>query len=163
VPRTQALPLALSERERAQLESLVRQATCPQQVALRARIVLAADAGEAVRESARRLGVARSTVQGWRRRWLVSEGSVAERLADAPRSGTPPTFTAEQICAIVALACEPPQDSGRPITHWTQPELADEAAKRGIVASISPDSIGRFLKGGRPQAAPHARLAERQA
>jgi len=146
MPKLQAEPLALSERERSQLESLVRRQTCPQQVALRARIVLAAGAGEAIRESARRFGVSRTTVHTWRRRWRTGEGSVAERLADAPRSGTPPTFGAEQVCAIVAMACEPPADSGRPITHWTQEELADEAVKRGIVPAISPDSIGRFLK-----------------
>lgn len=146
MPWIEAAPVVVTERERAQLESLVRQHSCPQQVALRARIVLAAAAGEGVRESVRRLGAARSTVQHWRRRWSQSSGRVAERLADAPRPGTPATFTAEQICAIVAMACEPPADSERPITHWTHQELADEAAKRGIVASISPDSVGRFLK-----------------
>ena len=144
--RIQAAPIVVSERERAQLESLVRRHRCPQQVALRARIILAAAAGEEVRESVRRLGAARSTVQHWRRRWTQSSGRVAERLADAPRSGTPATFTAEQICAIVAMACEPPADSARPMTHWTHQELADEAVRRGIVAAISPDSVGRFLK-----------------
>ena len=144
--RIQAAPVVVSARERAELESLVRRHRCPQQVALRARIILAAAAGEEVRESARRLGAARSTVQHWRRRWAQSSGRVAERLADAPRSGTPATFTAEQICAIVAMACEPPAESARPMTHWTHQELADEAVRRGIVAAISPDSVGRFLK-----------------
>ena len=146
MPRLQAAPVSVSPRERAQLEALLRRHSCPQQVAVRAQIVLAGAAGEPVRESARRLGVARSTVQYWRRRWSHSSGRVAERLADAPRPGTPPTFTAEAICAIVAMACEPPADSERPITHWTHQELADEAVKRGIVAAISPDSVGRFLK-----------------
>jgi transposase len=146
MPWIEAAPVVVSERERSQLETLVRQHGCPQQVALRARIVLAAAAGERVRESARRLGAARSTVQHWRRRWSQSSGPVAERLADAPRPGTPATFSAEQICAIVAMACEAPGESARPITHWTHQELADEALKRGIVASISPDSVGRFLK-----------------
>ena len=146
MPWIEAARVVVSERERSQLETLVRQHRCPQQVALRARIVLAAAAGEGVHESARRLGAARSTVQHWRRRWSRSSGPVAERLADAPRPGTPATLSAEQICAIVAMACEPPADSERPITHWTHQELADEALKRGIVASISPDSVGRFLK-----------------
>lgn len=146
MPRIQAAPVVVSERERAQLQSLVRRHRCPQQVALRARIILAAAAGEEVRESVRRLGAARSTVQHWRRRWSQSSGPVAERLADAPRPGTPATFSAEQICAIVAMACEAPGESARPMTHWTHQELADEAVKRGIVASISPDSVGRFLK-----------------
>ena len=146
MPWIEAAPVVVSERDRSQLETLVRQHRCPQQVALRARIVLAGAAGEGVRESVRRLGAARSTVQHWRRRWPQSSGPLAERLADAPRPGTPATFSAEQICAIVAMACEPPADSERPITHWTHQELADEALKRGIVASISPDSVGRFLE-----------------
>jgi transposase len=41
-----------------------------------------------------------------------------ERLADAPRSGAPATFTAEQICALVAMTCEKPSESERPISHW---------------------------------------------
>ncbi|MFE8033865.1 IS630 family transposase, partial [Thiohalocapsa marina] len=35
---------------------------------------------------------------------------------------------------------------GRALTHWTHAELAAEAIARGIVTSISPDSIGRFLR-----------------
>jgi putative transposase len=49
----------------------------------------------------------------------------------------------------VALACEAPSESGRPVTHWSTTELADEAIKRGIVEDISARSVGRFLKGGR--------------
>jgi putative transposase len=67
-------------------------------------------------------------------------------LSDAPRSGTPATSSSEQIRAIIASACEAPQDSGRASTRWTQWEIADEAVKRGIVESISARSIGRFLK-----------------
>ena len=36
--------------------------------------------------------------------------------------------------------------SGRPITHWTAYELADEVVKRGIVVSISPAQVGRSLR-----------------
>ena len=81
-------------------------------------------------------------------------------LADEPRSGTPATFGPEQVCQIVALACEPPEASERPITHWTPRELADEAVQRGIVPGISPSSVGRFLKGGRTSAAPQSLLAD---
>lgn len=45
----------------------------------------------------------------------------------------------------MALACESPEDSGRPISHWTPRELADETIKRGIVKTISPRHLGRFL------------------
>jgi putative transposase len=88
---------------------------------------------------------------------------IEEVLADEPRPGTPAIFTPEQICRIVALACEDPRDCGRPVTHWTPPELADEAVKRGIVQSISPRSVGRFLGRGGFEAASDALLAQQRA
>ena len=84
---------------------------------------------------------------------------VEATLDDAPRSGAPLTFSAEAVAQIIALACEAPADSGRPVTHWTNEELADEAIKRGIVAKISPRSVGRFLKRSPDQAAPVTVLA----
>jgi hypothetical protein len=87
---------------------------------------------------------------------------IAKVLADAPRAGVAPTFTAEQIVQIINLACTPPAASGRPVDAWTPRELADEAQKRQIVASISPRSVGRFLKTGRSAAASQSLLAECQ-
>jgi hypothetical protein len=84
----------------------------------------------------------------------------ADALDDAPRSGAPPTFSAEQVVRIVALACEPPADSDRPISHWTPRDLAEEAVHRGIVTLISPRSVGRFLGSGRPQTASEPVLAD---
>jgi putative transposase len=85
---------------------------------------------------------------------------IEEVLADEPRSGTPPIFSAEQVVRIVALACEDPRDCGRPVTHWTTPELADEAVKRGIVRSVSARSVGRFLGRGGSQASSRSLLAQ---
>ena len=69
-------------------------------------------------------------------------------------------LTAIFVSAILAVACEPPENSGRPVTHWTPRELADEVIKRGIVASISPRQVGRFLKWGRVAAASQPLLAQ---
>jgi putative transposase len=74
-------------------------------------------------------------------------------LADAPRPGAPDTFTAEQIVQIINLACTPPADSERPVDAWTPRELAEEAIKRQIVPTISPRSVGRFLKASQPSTA----------
>jgi hypothetical protein len=60
------------------------------------------------------------------------------------RCGAPPKFTPEQIAGIIALACERPSQSGAPVSHWTPPELAREAIKRGIVESISPRQVDLF-------------------
>jgi hypothetical protein len=63
----------------------------------------------------------------------------------------------------MALACTPPAEAGRPIDRWTPRELADEAARRGIVERISPTTVGRFLGRGRPAAPPQPLLAHARA
>src|SRR6266704_6057467 len=111
--------IVLSERERAELERLVRAFTTGQQLALRAQIVLAAGDGLNNLQIARELGVDDETPGHWRGRWLqfrdvaLDDLSVAERLADAPREGAPAKFTPEQVCQMIALACEKPADSNR--------------------------------------------------
>jgi putative transposase len=124
--------------------------------------------GEATsnREIARQMRMDRWTVMCWRKRWLkmgpkleaaqaanveekVLKRIIEEALSDEPRSGAPPRFTPEQIVQIVAVACEKPEDSGRPISHWTPRELKEEVVKRKIVQTISVRSVGRFLKSGR--------------
>ena len=157
--------VVLTERERAELERLVRAYTTAQQVAVRARIVLLAGGGWNNLQIARELGVDDETPGHWRRRWLqfhdvpLEEVSVAKRLADAPKPGAPAKFTPEQVCQIIALACERPADSDRPISHWSHRELADEVVRRGIVASISPRHAGRLLKSSRSQTTPDSVLA----
>src|SRR5207247_422918 len=80
----------------------------------------------------------------------LAEVSVAKRLADAPRPGVQPRLTPEQVCQILALACEQPSGSGRPISHWSHRELADEIVRRGITDRFSPRHASRLLKSGGP-------------
>ena len=165
MPQPKAAALPLSAEHRARLENLARAHSTPQQLALRARIILLAGQGVGVSETAQQLGVWRKTVSTWRARWpaRASVESLAERLADAPRPGAPARITPEQICAIVALACEPPEACGVPLSHWSQSALAREAHKRGLVDSISQRSVGRILKRGRASAAPGSDVAHAQA
>jgi putative transposase len=143
----------LTEREREELQALTRAHKTGQQIVVRARIILSLATGLNAREVASRLAISRTTVRLWRRHWFErAEAPVIERLRDDPRPGTPQTFTAQQWCQIIALACEPPENSGRPISHWTPRELAEEAIKRGIVNNISVRHIARFLKSGRVEA-----------
>jgi transposase len=148
MPLLAAAPVTVLPDQREALEQLIRTHSTAQQLALRARMIVHAADGVRVRESARELGVWPKTVRYWRKRWRQADDkcSVCERLADAPRSGTPPTYTPEQICAVVAMTCEKPSDSERPISQWSQREIADEAMRRGLVPKISQRSVGRFLK-----------------
>jgi putative transposase len=177
MPGPQPLPLSLTVPQRAILEGLVRRQTSPQRLVWRAQTILAAADGAPNAHIAQRLGLTRTTVHTWRERWRVAAPHLdlpeAEEpdapplavrieacLADAPRPGTPATFTPEQLTQLIALACEAPQDSGRPVTHWTPKELADELVQRDIVVSISPRTIGRFLKRSRSQAPSDPVLAQ---
>ena len=72
--------------------------------------------------------------------------TLTDCLRDAPRSGRQPTFTPLQIVSIISIACEKPESYERPISKWTQREIAEEAIKQGIVASISKSHVGRILR-----------------
>lgn len=161
-----AVEVQVSERHRALLERWERnKADTPYRLVERSRIILMSGDGVSNAEQGRRLGVDRQRPRRWRRRWAAAEQRLtaaehegvndrdlatllSEILSDEGRPGGPPTFTAEQLTQIIAVACELPEESGRPVTHWTPRELADEATKRGIVDSISPRHVDRLLKGG---------------
>ena len=178
MPGPLPVPLTVSSPQQVVLERLLRQQTAPQALVRRIKIVLAAASGQRNEPIAAQLGCSPTTVRLWRGRWAAAESTlaavelhepelrlratIAAVLADAPRPGTPDTFTAEQIVQIINLACTPPPDAGRPVNAWTHRELAAEAIKQQIVTSISPSSIGRFLKTGRSQAASQPVLAQRE-
>ena len=168
----------LTARQRACLEQIARRQTSPQRLVRRAKILLALETGATQCHVTRQMRLHRGTVHTWRQRWLALAPKLAqieadggpdkalttmimEALTDHPRSGTPATFTAEQIVQIVAVACEAPADSGRPVSHWAPREVAEEVRKRAIVETISTRTVGRFLKSGRFTAASSGILAQR--
>jgi putative transposase len=147
--------IELDPAVRAELEQLVRRHTTSQLLALRARIVLACATEANNSQIARQEGIHVDTVRDWRRRWIVfdtltlQELPLLERLADAPRSGAPVRISDEAVCQILELACEAPERSGRPISQWSEREIADEVKRRGIVSEISDRHAARLLKRGR--------------
>jgi transposase len=161
-----AAKIIISERQQKLLEEFRRSRTVGTCVVQRATIVLLGFAGMWNQEIALHVGLNRIQVGIWRQRWRDAwdalcvwectephrlREAILDVLSDAPRPGAPATFTAEQVSQIVALACEAPTLSGRPINHWTLRELRDEAIARQIVTDISASRIGHFLQ----QAAVH--------
>lgn len=109
---------------------------------VRARIVLAAAAGNPHTAIAAGLGLCVDTARRWRRRFST------ERLAglvDRPRSGRPRRFTAVQTAGVTALACTLPAETGIPLSRWSSTELAGEAVARGVVEAISASTVHRML------------------
>ena len=98
----------ISDAERQGLEKLVKRHQVGQQIALRARIVLAAADGLKNKEIVAKYSVTADTVRLWRNRWVklqdisLDDLSIEERLQDAPRPGAPAQITADQRCQIEA-------------------------------------------------------------
>lgn len=144
------------------LEKLSNQPTIGIGILTRVSIILLAFKKMSNLEIAKIVDLDRRQVGLWRRRWRDSYEallsiqfqeshaslvrSIISVLSDAPRCGSPGKFTAEQFVQIIAVACEPPSQSDRPVTSWTGAELADEVRKRGIVDSISTSQLNCYLR-----------------
>jgi transposase len=157
-----AAKITITERQQEILRTVCNAPTASSQFRQRASIILLAFEGLSNPAIAEQVGLSRRQVGLWRRRWAIAwnrliaiecletraalRRAIEQVLSDEPRPGAPGKFTPEQVTQILAVACEPPEKSGRPITHWTAHELADEVVQRGIVASISPAQVSRYLK-----------------
>ena len=165
--------LTLTAKQRELVSQVAHASTSAQSTALRARIIL--EAAETGNKSwiASTYAVGRDTVRRWCQRWQACRAELDEQenayqagtlsqtnyrreietlLGDAERPGAPATFTEEQKRQIIAMASRKPEDEGIPVTHWSHELLAKTVVDKGIVKTISPAHIGRFLKEGDPQA-----------
>lgn len=156
-----AAKVHLTEKQLKQLQKIKSSRVSPQRLAQRAAIILLAYERKLNNEISDQLGIGRSQVGLWRLRWQQSfdalvaiecrendamlRRTIENVLSDAPRTGCKGKFSAEQVTQIVAVACEPPEQSGRPIDNWTRRELADEIVSRKIVPSISISHVGNLL------------------
>jgi hypothetical protein len=156
-----AAKIMLSEKQLAILHQIIGSTTAPLRLVQRARLIVLAFGGMFNGAISGVIGLRRKQVGLWRRRWRQSfdallaiecrESQAALRraiedvLSDAPRSGSPGKFTAEEVTQVLAVACEPVEKSDRPVTEWTGRELADELVHRKIVTSISASQVNRYL------------------
>ncbi|WP_254566870.1 helix-turn-helix domain-containing protein [Oscillatoria sp. HE19RPO] len=162
MPTPKAEVCTVSSRQRQLLEQISRRGTNPHRLVERAKLVLLAADGINNTFISEQLEMNRNQVRMWRGRWVDARSRLTEAetleiseqklqqliisvLSDQPRSGSPAKFTVDNIVQIVAVACEHPSQSERPINEWSRRELAEEAVKRGIVTEISQRSVGRFL------------------
>jgi len=123
----------LTEKQHAILEQIIGSRTVTLRLVQRARLILLAFGGMHNGTISDTIGLQRKQVGLWRRRWKQSfdalvaiecrESQAALRraiedvLSDAPRSGSPGKFTAEEVTQVLAIACEPVDKSNRPVTQ----------------------------------------------
>lgn len=133
----EAVPIDISEEERAALEGLVRSAKTEQRLVRRARVILLAGDGMSTRAIGRALGFMPRIVSKWRKRY-AEQG--LEGLKDAPRPGPEPKYGAETERRILAKLDERPPDG---FARWTGPLLAK------ILGDVSADHVWRVLRRNR--------------
>lgn len=110
---------------------------------VRARIVLLAADGLSNTLIAQRVGVCVDVVSRWRKRF-VAEGLAG--LKDRPRSGRPRVFSAAVTAGVKALACQPPDARGVPLSRWSSADLAAQAMSEGLVRSLAASTVRRWLR-----------------
>jgi transposase len=114
-----AAALEVTPEDQSTLRGLVRARKTPQRVSLRARIVLAAAAGQAQLTITQTLGVSRPTVALWRQRFAA--GGVAALQHDAPGRGRPRTLSQARVDALVHATT---QTTPKGATHWSTRSMA---------------------------------------
>ena len=126
-----AAKIRLTEEQQNILQQIMRSTTAAKRLVQRASVILLGFAGTLNVTIAEEIGLTRKQVGLWRRRWQQSfdalvaiecresqaalRRAIEEVLSDAPRGGSPGTFTAEEVTQILAAACEPPSQSAAPI------------------------------------------------
>lgn len=161
--------ITLTKTQQTLLSTITNASTSSQRLVRRANLILVGCTTGNQLATAKQTGYARDTVHKWFLRWQSAYDELeqleteytAGRLSgfkyiralttlldDAPRPGHPTTFTEAEKQKIIALATEKPEAVGVPITHWTHKLLRNTIIDKGIVSTISPSQVGRFLKQG---------------
>lgn len=160
-----ALKISLTDKQKQTLTKISTSRTTNSHYKERSKIILLSGESKKNIEISTELQLCVPTVRKWRKRWHDKEeklllldkkegginytrGLLAV-LSDEERPGAPAKFTAEQVCQIINVACERPEDSGLPLSHWSLSSLAEELERREIVESISTSQLCVFLKSSR--------------
>jgi putative transposase len=167
--RLAGLVIELTKKQRELLTEISNGRTSKRAHAERSRIILLCAEGKTNYRIGKELRMSEQVASKWRKRWQSNvehllqteeeedKGKYRKRilkvLDDAPRPGCPGKFSAEQVCHILSVACEAPEESEHPLSHWSLSALVAEVVKRGIVPGISKSQMHVFLKSCGYQAA----------
>jgi transposase len=137
--RKQKHPIVLSQKEREELEALVKGGENKVGVVRRAQVLVWSDAGKSDLEIADLLGGPALAVASTRQRWVEKQS-----LLDQARPGRPPILDGKQEAFLVALTCSDSPD-GR--DSWSMQLLADRLLELQMVEqAISDETVRRVLK-----------------
>ena len=124
--------VTLTDEQLVTLRRWSRGRTTPMRLVRRAQIVLLAAEGEQNIEIAEQLGIERTIVGRWRRRFVAQGLAGLEK--DAPRGGRPANTALARKIVEHATRCKPPN-----ATHWSTTSLAK-------VLGTSPSTVSRVWR-----------------
>jgi len=138
--------IRLSNREKQELRQAKKKGRKDARLVIRILIILWANAGRTIAQTAELLNCCEQTVLNWRKRFLErrSEGPVAA-LLDLPRSGRPVTYGARERVQIVATVCEILHDHELPLSRFSISDLHRIVVEEEGLADLSHGSLARIL------------------
>ena len=139
--RPQEIHVRLKKPDAKAIDRLLKTGRESARVFKRAMVLKLMNGGMSANAAANRAGVKADTARRVARKYDIGGLDVA--LGEAKRPGKERLLKPEQAQAIVALACSKPPEG---IALWSAPRLAQEAVKRGIVVTVSDDTILRLLQ-----------------
>jgi hypothetical protein len=139
--------IKLSGKEKQELRRAKKSGRKNARLVIRVLIILLADAGKTIVQTADILGCCEQTVLNQRKRFLQrrSAGPVTA-LLDLPRSGRPVTYGAKQRVQVVAIVCETLEAHQLPLSRFSITDLQRIGVKEAGLAQLSHASLGRILK-----------------
>ena len=148
-----AIAIQMSDPERQTLEQWARGRSTPARLVLRAKIVLAAAAGDDNQQIAKEHGTDPHTVARWRKRFAEQRLTGLEK--DAPRGGRP---SKDRKALIALIVHKTTQEKPANATHWSTRTLAAElGTTRSLVhrvwqaAGLKPHLVKTFKVSNDPR------------
>jgi len=139
--------IKLSGKEKQELRQAKKQGRKNARLVIRILIILLADAGKTIAQTAAALDCCEQTVLNQRRRFgqRRSAGSVAA-LQDLPRSGRPVTYGATAQAQVVATVCQTLHERQLPLSRVSLSDLHQVIIREENLAQLSQSSLSRILR-----------------
>lgn len=138
--------IKLSGKEKQILRRAKKKGCKNARLVIRILIILWADEGKTIAQTAELLDCCEQTVSNWRKRFIArrSEGPVAA-LDDLPRSGRPVTYGAPERARIVVTVCETLKKRELPLSRFSISDLHKIVIEEEGLADLSHGSLARIL------------------
>jgi hypothetical protein len=139
--------IKLNGKEKQDLRQAKKKGRKEARLVIRILIILLADQGKTIADTALCLSCCEQTVLNQRKRFLArrAEG-VVEALQDLPRSGRPVVYTAQQRALMTATVCETLKEHDLPLSRLSTADLLRVIRKQDGLAKVSQSTLTRQLQ-----------------